>query len=495
VTERLRRWALPALTIASLIGAGVAFDLTGALPLYRAAIHRTPSLLPSTIVMAPEEVARGVSTVSLYVPFEELTGEGTGILRYRIRHGPSWERFGWVSFFENGKLIFSGGAGVRVHGGGSRKTENPQSFRLFFRRRYGLQQLPAGVAFGGEHDHPLKRLILHNDSRPWLTEDFRFHFVNPLGYDIARALGNITPATRPVRFYLNGHFDGVYVLTEHFDAKDWFNDHVGRHASMADDDLDQLWRDVLAVKPLRMREVAKLLDLDNMTRWYIAAIFSDNRDAYQGPGQFMDRGRTGPPWIWVTWDVDQSFREPEHDILPMLLEIPGQPRRGRRENEPRPYVFTTLLAEDPEYREYFKRLWVDAMNYVLTPSFLEERASFYEERARTLGVTDVAYQPVIRKFFAERPAALRAMIAPAVQSPPMVRVHVSARGHAITSDGHPIPDEWDGYFFRGQTVSLQVPVAAHSAFRAWRLNGRDVPGTTLDLRVDRDATVDAEWIE
>ncbi len=87
-----------------------------------------------------------------------------------------------------------------------------------------------------------------------------------------------------MRFYLNGHFDGVYVLTEHFDAKDWFNDHEGRHASMADDDLNQLWRDVLAVKPLRMREVAKLLDLDNMTRWYIAAIFSDNRDAYQGPG-------------------------------------------------------------------------------------------------------------------------------------------------------------------------------------------------------------------
>ena len=90
MTERLRRWALPALTIASLIGAGVAFDLTGALPLYRAAIQRTPSLLPSTIVMPPDEVARGVSTVSLYVPFEELNGEGTGILRYRIRHGPSW---------------------------------------------------------------------------------------------------------------------------------------------------------------------------------------------------------------------------------------------------------------------------------------------------------------------------------------------------------------------------------------------------------------------
>lgn len=490
----VRRWTLPALAISSLIAAGVVLDRTGAWPLYRAAVQRTPSLLPSTIVMPPGEVARGVSTVSLYLPFEALYGERTGILRYKARHGPSWERDGWISFFEDGKLVFSGGAGVRVHGGGSRQSENPQSFRLFFRRRYGLERLPAGVAFAGDHDHPLKRLVLHNDARPYLTQSFLFHFVNPLGYDIARALGNITPATRPVRFYLNGHFDGVYVLTEHFDAKDWFADHVGRAASMADGDLDELWRQVRALKPLRMREVGRLIDLDNMTRWYIAAIFSDNRDAYQGPGQFMDSGRT-PPWIWATWDVDQSLREPEHDVLPMLLEMPGQPRRGRRENEPRPYVFTTLLREDPEYREYFKRMWVDAMNYVLTPEFLNERASFYEERARTLGITDTAYQPLIRKFFADRPGALRSMIAPVVQSAPMARVHVSSVRHAVTSDGHAVPNEWDGYFFPGQRVKLQVPMDKARAFKAWRVNGADLEGTTLDLRVERDATVEAVWAD
>lgn len=493
--EGLRRWALPVLAIASLIAAGVAVDGTQPWPLYRAAIQRTPALLPSTIVMPSEEIARGVSTVSLYVPFEELHGEGIGILRYRIRHGRSWERFGWISFFENGRLVFSSGAGVRVHGGGSRTTQNPQSFRLYFRRRYGLDQLPGGVAFGGEHSHPLKRLILHNDARPWQTQNFLFHLVNPLGYDIARALGNITPATRPVRFYLNGHFDGVYVLTAHFDAKDWFNDHVGHRASMADADLDRLWQHVKALQPLRMRDVGQLLDLDNMTRWFIAAIFSDNRDAYQGPGQFMDPGRT-PPWLWVTWDVDQSFRDPSHDVLPMLLEAsPGQPRRGRRPNEPRPYVFTTLLKEDPEYREYFKRMWVDAMNYVLTPEFLDERASFYEERARTLGITDTAYQKLIRTFFAQRPAAVRAMIAPVVQSPPMVRVHVSSPAYAVTSDGHGIPNEWDGYFFPGQTVKLQIPPAAHQAFKTWRVNGAEVAGTTLDLRLDRDAAVEAEWLD
>lgn len=209
----------------------------------------------------------------------------------------------------------------------------------------------------------------------------------------------------------------------------------------------------------------------------------------------MDRARPGAPWFWVTWDVDQSFREPAHDILPMLLEVPGQPRRGRRMNEPRPYVFTTLLAGDPEYREYFKRMWVDAMNYVLTPEFLNERASFYEERARMLGITDTAYQPLIRQFFAERPAALRAMIVPVVQSAPMVRVHVASRGHPVTSDGHRLPAEWNGYFFPGQTVQLRVPVEAREQFKAWRVDDADVTGTTLDLRVDRDTTVEASWLD
>ena len=86
-----------------------------------------------------------------------------------MRHGRAWERQGWVSFFEDGKLTYTASAGVRVHGGGSRLTSPKQGFRLFFRRAYGAKELPAGIAFQGAHAHPVRRLILHNDVRDWRT--------------------------------------------------------------------------------------------------------------------------------------------------------------------------------------------------------------------------------------------------------------------------------------------------------------------------------------
>ena len=70
-----------------------------------------------------------------------------------------------------------------------------------------------GVLFGGQSD-PITRLVVHNDRR----HDGRgrwWHLVNPLAYDIARQIGAVTPNTQPVRFFINGEFLGIYVLTEH----------------------------------------------------------------------------------------------------------------------------------------------------------------------------------------------------------------------------------------------------------------------------------------
>ena len=138
----------------------------------------------------------------------------------------------------------------------------------------------------------------------------RYHLVNPLAYDIARAMGNITPETRPVRFYLNGTFQGVYVVTEHFDVRDFFEPHNGRRAYMNYDQLDRLWNEVQSLTPLRMRTIGPLVDIDNLTRWFMAMEFCGTRDAYQGPGQFYQPERTPAPWFWVTWDMVSCCRSP-----------------------------------------------------------------------------------------------------------------------------------------------------------------------------------------
>ena len=204
----------------------------------------------------------------------------------------------------------------------------------------------------------------------------------------------------------------------------------------------------------------------------------------------MDRGRAGAPWIWVTWDVDQTSASRSTTSCRCCSKCRDSRAAAAAENEPRPYVFTNC---SPRIRSIASTSahWVDAMNYALTPAFLDERASFYEERARTLGVTDVAYQALIRKFFAERPAALRAMIAPVVQSPPMVRVHVwrTATRSRATATRSPTSGTASSSPARASACRSPPGGAARSARR---VNGAEVVGTALDLRVGRDTTVDVE---
>ena len=490
MTSRLRGLAPIAAVIASFIATGILLDRVHAFPLLRVALNRTPSQIPSTLILAHEDRERDVSTVSLYVPNRDLYDLDMGILRHRLRHGRRWERQGWISFFEGGRLIFGASAGVRVHGGGSRTTPFPQSFRLYFRKQYGTASLPGAVAFGTSHTHALKRLVLHNDMRLWRTVDNRYHLINPLAYDIARAMGNITPETRPVRFYLNGTFQGVFVLTEHFDVRDFFEPHEGNRAYMNDDELDQLWSEVQHSNPLRMRTIAPLVDIENLTRWFIAMEFCGTLDAYQGPGQFYLPGRRPAPWFWVTWDMDQSFRNQDLDNFEALLEQPGA-RRGRRANEPRPRILTTLLRDDPEYREYFKAVWVEVMNFAVTRDFVRERFAYYAARSLALGVPDSDYLPHVRTFLEQRPASVRAHAARWLGTPPMVRLQVWSGGRPFTVDGHAVESGWEGYYFPGMAVRVSASGADGAAIR-WRVNGQLVPDSNLAFHIERDTVIDAD---
>jgi len=306
------------------------------------------------------------------------------------------------------------------------------------------------AAFGEGHDYALKRVILHNDMRVWL-KDMRFHLTNPLAYEFARALGSITPATRPVRFYLNGVFQDVYVVTEHFDPRDYFSTHLGHSALMDEQSMNRLWDQVQAIQPMRMREVSKLVDIDNLTRWFIAVIFCGTHDAFQGPGQFMDPYRRPAPWFWVAWDMDESFRLLDHDTFDKILES-ATSQRGRRPNEPRPRILTGLLNDDPEYREYFKGLWVDVMNHVLTPEFVRAKYDYYAGLAVKLGVRDTDYLPAVKSFLDQRPAVLRTMAAQYLKTGPMVQLRMTVPGAV---NAHQVDAGWTGYYFPGMSVRVE----------------------------------------
>jgi hypothetical protein len=460
----------------------------------RFAIQRNPTLMPSTRLLPPEEIVRGLPTVSLYVARHDLYDSSTGILagKNKLKHGRDWERGGTVSYFEGGRLRFSSGVGVRVHGGGTRITLPEPGFRLYFRRRYGADQIPPGIIFDPPHDHPLRRLILHTDVR--VDQGLRWHLINPLAYDIANAVGGITAATKPARMFLNGKFLGVYVLTEHFDERDYFMTHWGRSVRLDVNELDALWAEISALSAPRMQSVGKLVDIENMTRWFIATMFCATYDPYQGPGQFRDPARGEAQWFWVNWDMDWSFRDWRHDTFSRLTERIRERRRGRRANEPRAYVLTRLLAEDPEYRQFFQRQWVDAMNHRVTPRFLAERFEHYRAIATQYGVRDFRYLDRVRQFIERRPAFIRELAEQWLNTPPSVRCRIVGSG-TVQVDGQLVEAGFEGYYFPGMRVTLEIPAAERPRFSEWRINGQPARTPSTTVTADRDLKIEAVWKE
>jgi hypothetical protein len=446
--------------------------------------------MPSTLAVPVPEVRRGLPTLSLYLAGPDLYDPKTGILANKHEHGRAWERRGSVSYLDNGRVLYASTAGVRVHGGGSRITSPRQGFRLYFRREYGASVVPPGLLFDSPHAHPVRVLVVHNDVRNRVG--VRWALVNPLAFDVASAVGGIATPARPVRFLLNGEFQGVYVLYEHFTPEHYFTTH-GRHVKLDAGEFGDLWHQVHALSPLTMASVGEIVDVENLTRWFIATAFCATRDPFQGPGQFRDTSRPRAQWFWVNWDMDGSFGAVDQDPFAELLLPPGVAHRGRRGDEVRPFILTTLLRDDPGYREYFERAWADAMNYRLTPAFLHERFDHYRDVAVTYGVKPLDYLPQLERFLRERPRALRGMAERYLGTPTFALRVASPR--PLLVDGHPFDGRFDGYYFSGMRVTLDVPPGDRGKFSYWRVNGvpQERRQASVTLTVDGDLTVQAIW--
>ena len=336
-------------------------------------IQRTPSRFPSSQVVPPLELARGGSVLSVYTEARHLEDAEHGLLTHPTQVGRDWERPATVSYFDDGELRFASNIGLRVHGGKSRTGSPVKSFRLYFRREYGSVQFRPGTLFGGKGD-PLTRLIAHNDLRLDLRGRW-WHLVNPLAFDIARQVGALAPETRPASFLLNGEPQGLYVLTEHVREPFLVSRFGHENFERAAPRLRRQWmRDVLGQSSFTMADVSTRFDMESLTRWFVSVVFCATTDPFQAV-MFRDETQPDARWFWVNWDMDHSFMD-----LYRRASVPWRHDTFRTTLGPQAFesrVITRLIAEDPAYRDYLARAFLDALNYQLTPAFLDERYRHY----------------------------------------------------------------------------------------------------------------------
>ena len=470
-------------------------------PRLRFAIQRTPGDLPSSVIAPADQIALGQPLLSIYIPDDSLYDPDTGIIANVQARGRAWERPASVSYYADGQLRFASGAGLRVHGGLTRTMSVKKSFRLYLRREYGADRIWSGVLFDGAVD-PIRRLVVHNDVREDRTGR-TWHFINPLAYDIAGRIGAHVPHTQPVQLFLNGEWQGVYVLTEHVRDNMIPELLVPRfgHAKFAADNRSyrELSTWVGGLDEIRMDRVAERIDLENLTRWFLSVVFCGTEDAFQG-AQLLDRSDPEGRWFWINWDMDHSFMDYnqraavpwEHDAFETTLERAGEPARGWRDTEVRSRLLTTMLAEDAAYRDYFKRIFTETMNHRLTVDFLRERFDHYAGLGRRLGLggADLDYLPLLEAFVARRPAIVREQAEVYLNTDPSRRVTVrglgGSRGHV---DGYPVSDTFSGYYFPGMMVTLSAN--SDEGFRYWRVNGSAVNAVELRWEVNNDLEIEA----
>jgi hypothetical protein len=447
---------------------------------------------------------------------EDLFSKRTGLVENPNSRGRGWERPVYVSYFRDGRLLFATGSGMRVHGGKSRKMRQT-SFRLHFSELYGVSGVSRQLIFGG-NDASLRSLILHNDFRvrgdwdlgtAWHYQDAVAHFANPISYEIAQRIGSIVPATQLARFYLNGTYQGAYVLTERVPTSDFLLARFGHDDFfLADTRAEDMKSNVLQGveaewkrlqawpgqqrPPMSMQSVADVIDLENLTNWFLGVIYLGTTDAFQGVVA-RDRRKASARWFWINWDMDHSFRDwYGRAEKPWKVDV----LRGfGNEKDPRAVIFERLRTESPEYRHYFLARLTEVLNHELTPQYMNDLIARYERQSKVFGVENGSFFRSLKPYAQMRPDVLRAQMGRYFQSGPSHRLKVTVVGapaSGLAVDGHSVGSSYAGAYFKDTAARIELLDPAYAALARWKVNGRayDAPAGSLLLNLGEDTEVE-----
>jgi hypothetical protein len=213
---------------------------------------------------------------------------------------------------------------------------------------------------------------------------------------------------------------------------------------------------------------------------------------YQGP-LLRDRTKPDARWFWVNWDMDQSFLNPHEDDVKILWKqslnlhnVMRNPKRDRQDKrtarfqnkDPRAILFRRLSSEDPVYKTYFERLFMDTLNHKINPAYLDAWLDHQKAVIRPHQTDDRAFLETLNDFLHHRPAFLRELMRKYYNSPASHNCDVRGpKDLRITIDGNPSKLPYNGWYFEDTQISLRVDPGQHQRLVGWRVGDRIIQTT------------------
>lgn len=456
----------------------------------------------------PEHFRPGWPLVSIVVNEDDMDSSERGILTHWRDRGKEWEREAHVTYYEEGRLLFSTRAGLRLHGGKSREPGNWHSYRLYFRDQYGAEQWPAGL-FPDPGADPIRCMLLLNDW-PALSP-----FVSALAFDFAERLGCPVQKTVPTMLFINGRSQGIYYLCERLTPEAYASRvghsdvlfYLGKQTQQKEArDLNSVmrarFRDLS--RPLTMSEAAEYVDLDNQAARVLITVYNGTTNGLQGP-VVLDKGSDNPRWFWIPWDLDHSFVDVYNwaeketwgkktwSLIYRGVNPPSVYRRFVNQADTLRVLFSRLMNDDPEYCRWFTRKTMDAVNHRLNPRFTGERLAHYERMAKAYGVKDMSFMDVYRNFLKKRPAFVCEQFSRSFGvGEPYTCTVKGPDGIPFEIDGYPESASYEGIYFGSHQIRVSVPAPEwRTRFSHWMVNGEKRDQASLDLVVRGPLNIEA----
>lgn len=315
------------------------------------------------------------------------------------KEGPEWERPIHVEYFEkDGTLGFSQYAGVRIHGGWTKKYPQ-KSFRLYADGGYDdtdkfkYEVLPGlKKKVSGKKLTSFSRLVLRNAGNDWIGTYFRDEVMQSL---VSHLPDLDTQVYRPAVAFLNGEYWGLYNIRERYDGEylashydldknkvailDVYERPEAQEGTAEDvtaytnDIMNYLKSNSITLKST-YDNIKTKMDVESFMDCYISQIFFGNTD---WPGNNVsiwkyktDDGKyhpEAPPgqdgrWKWFLKDTDFGFGLYGKSVTHNTLNFATAEYQESYANAQWSTLILRTLLQQPEFRNEFINRFADYLN-------------------------------------------------------------------------------------------------------------------------------------
>ncbi len=300
--------------------------------------------------------------------------------------GMEWERPCNVEFYEADNTGINQQAGLRTHGGASRRLQQ-KGLKLYAREEYGKKRF----------EHPFFEEIpqasfKHLSLKPfrcshWMTTGLQ----DPLAHRIARNLDLDVLAARQAVLFLNGEYYGIYAVEEVPDER-YLEDHYGidpdsvniiKKWNQLDCGDSTHWHDLyywVKENDLSMAEnyerIQSLIDMDNFIDYLVFELCSANNDWPANNVRCWQEG--DGPWRWFFYDGDGCFFK-DWDVFANVTDTSNHINPSNAQST---LLFRKLFENEDFMQRFstrFHQLTSTTLQYAETFPYLDQQQALIRE--------------------------------------------------------------------------------------------------------------------